>query len=383
MDTNHRGGPPGFVRILSNDESGVTIVYPEYSGNRLYQTLGNLNTTPQAGLVFSDFSNGDVLYLTGNTEILAGRAATDLIAHTNLAVKIKVNDARFVSNALAFRGHEGAFSPYNPPVRYLSSERGHGFIGDDKQILAKLIDKTIITPTIARFRFQVADPAKASQWKPGQYVALSFQDELDIGYSHMRDDDPKSLNDDFLRTFTISSRQDALDGQNQFEITIRKVGPVTDHLFRTNLRAGLEVPLQGFGGDFFIHQNEGEMISFIAGGVGITPLLAQAQGLDLEFVRLYWAVRGDDLPFVKDTFSRIPGLAKSTRLFITGKINEDSDDWKLVQNSGASVGKQRMAKEDISEPSSSKWYICTSPTFRTTLLSWLDGQTVIYEDFNY
>ena len=29
MDTNHRGGPPGFVRILSNDDNGLTIVYPE------------------------------------------------------------------------------------------------------------------------------------------------------------------------------------------------------------------------------------------------------------------------------------------------------------------------------------------------------------------
>ena len=136
------------------------------------------------------------------------------------------------------------------------------------------MDKKIITPTIARFKFQVADPQKASKWKPGQYVALSFQDELDIGYSHMRDDDPKSLNDDFLRTFTVSSRQDALPGE--FEITIREVGPVTEHLFQHNVRADLEVPLQGFGGEFFLQQGEGEKISYIAGGVGITPLLAQA-----------------------------------------------------------------------------------------------------------
>lgn len=65
MDTNHRGGPQGFVRVLSNDEDGLTFIYPEYSGNRLYQTLGNLVETPQAGFVFPDFSTGDVLYLTG------------------------------------------------------------------------------------------------------------------------------------------------------------------------------------------------------------------------------------------------------------------------------------------------------------------------------
>jgi len=134
MDTNHRGGPQGFVRILSNNEHGVTIVYPEYSGNRLYQTLGNLRTTPKAGLVFPDFDTGDVFYITGTTEILAGKDATDLIAHTNLAVKIRVDAARFVSDGLGFRGQEGERSPYNPPVRFLSSENQHVLVKNDKQV---------------------------------------------------------------------------------------------------------------------------------------------------------------------------------------------------------------------------------------------------------
>ncbi|KAE8453271.1 hypothetical protein EG329_011338 [Mollisiaceae sp. DMI_Dod_QoI] len=370
MDTNHRGGPPGFVRILSNNEDGLTLVYPEYSGNRLYQTLGNLKTTARAGLVFPDFDTSDVLYITGKTEILAGKAATDLIAHTNLAVKIKVEAARFVSDALAFRGQEGEFSPYNPPLRYLSSETRNAIAGDDKRIFAKLVDKTIITPTVGRFRFRIADPAKASKWMPGQYVALSFAEELDIGYSHMRDDDPKSLNDDFLRTFTVSSRQGE-PSPDQFEITIRKVGPVTDLLFRHNVRSGLEVPLQGFGGEFFIKQDN-QKIAFIAGGVGITPLLAQAEDLDLEQVQLYWTIRGDDVPLAIDIFERIPGLAKATKLFVTGKVNEESEAWQKLSTSGASIEKRRITKDDIAEDTASRWYLCTGAPLRKTLLEWLD-----------
>lgn len=381
MDTNHRGGPPGFVRILSNDERGLILIYPEYSGNRLYQTLGNLATTPKTGLVFPDFSTGDALYITGRTEILAGKAASDILPRTNLAVKITVEDARFVLDALNFRGQEGDFSPYNPPVRYLSSEKSHGIANADKHALAKLIDKKIITPTTARFRFQVTDPAKSSHWKPGQYVALSFADELDIGYSHMRDDDPKSLNDDFLRTFTVSSRQD--DCHGQFEITIRKVGTVTDHLFRINVRSDLEVPLQGFGGEFYIQQGSEEHVSFVAGGVGITPVLAQARGLDLKRFQLYWTMRGEDLPLAVDTFERCPGLAKSTKLFVTGKVDAESDAWKKIAASGANSEKRRLAKEDLSEDPASRWYICTSNLMRNALLEWLNGKTVIYEDFNY
>ena len=383
MDTNHRGGPPGFVRILSSDKDGLTLVYPEYSGNRLYQTLGNLSTTPQAGLVFSDFDAGNVLYITGKTEILAGQKAKDLIAHSNLAVKIKVDAARYVTDGLAFRGTKGEYSPYNPPVRYLSTEKKTSITNDNKQVQAKLIDKQILTPTIGRFRFHIADPAKASKWKPGQYVALSFADELDIGYSHMRDDDPKSLNDDFLRTFTVSSRQGELDDHDQFEITIRKVGPVTEHLFRHNVRADLEVPLQGFGGEFFIEQGAEKEIAFVAGGVGITPYLAQAADLDLKMLRLYWTVRANDLGLVIDTFDRIPGLAESTRLFITGAADEESESWKKLEASGTAVQRRRMAKDDLDEDPASCWYLCTGTAFRNSLVSWLKGKTVFYEDFNY
>jgi NAD(P)H-flavin reductase len=363
MDTNHRGGPQGFVRILSNDENGLTLVYPEYSGNRLYQTLGNLRTTPQAGLVFPDFDTGDVLYITGTTEILAGKDATDLIAHTNLAVKIKVDAVRFVSDGLGFLGLEGERSPYNPPVRFLSSENKHMLLKNNKQIMAKLIDKKIIAPTIGRFRFQIADPEKASKWKPGQYVALSFADELDIGYSHMRDDDPKSLNDDFLRTFTVSSRQDALEGHDQFEITIRKVGPVTNLLFRHNVRSELEVPLQGFGGEFFIQQGEGEKVSFIAGGVGITPLLAQVKDLDLKHLQFYWTLRARDVAFANDIFERVP--------------------WKKLVESNATLERRRMTKDDIAGDSADRWYMCTGPSLKNSVLEWMGGKTVTYEDFNY
>ncbi len=207
MGTNHRGGPPGFVRIVNNDASGTTLAYPEYSGNRLYQTLGNLQTTPKAGFVVPDFDNGDFLYMTGTTEIVIGKEAAELLPRSNLAIKVNITEARFVRKGLSFRGTLGDLSPYNPPVRFLGSER----VLPDLQATnrdvayAKLVKKDLITPAIARFRFSVSDPETAGRWKPGQYVALAFEDELGAGYSHMRDDDPRSLNDDYVRTFTVSS----------------------------------------------------------------------------------------------------------------------------------------------------------------------------------
>ncbi|BAE57407.1 unnamed protein product [Aspergillus oryzae RIB40] len=94
MDTNIRGGPPGFVRVISNEPNGAVFAYPEYSGNRLYQTLGNLQTTPLAGFVFPDFETGDALYVTGQTEVLVGKEAAALLPRSNLAVKVTVTAAR-------------------------------------------------------------------------------------------------------------------------------------------------------------------------------------------------------------------------------------------------------------------------------------------------
>ena len=189
MGTNERGGSPGFVRLLKNDAGGVILVYPEYSGNRLYQTLGNLKTDPRAGLCFPDLENGDILYLTCTTEIAIGKTAAAILPRSNVVVIAKIIKARFVSQGLGFRGRPGEPSPYNPPVRYLASERrqANAQAQTDKFIYAKLVRKDILTPHIARLRFSITDPEAAGRWNPGQYVALAFEDELSQGYSHVRE----------------------------------------------------------------------------------------------------------------------------------------------------------------------------------------------------
>ncbi|EAW15981.1 putative oxidoreductase, FAD-binding [Aspergillus fischeri NRRL 181] len=190
MDTNFRGGPPGFVRLMSNGPNGSVFVYPEYSGNRLYQTLGNFQTTPLAGYVFPDFDTGNALYVTGTPEILISKDAADLLPRSNLTVKVTVTSARFVEKSLGFRGIAGPPSPYTPSVRYLATERVNRVaqFSDDVSVTATMIAKTILTPSIARFRFRISDPSKIGTWAPGQYATFSFQEELDLGYCHMLDD---------------------------------------------------------------------------------------------------------------------------------------------------------------------------------------------------
>lgn len=183
---------------------------------------------------------------------MIGNDAAALLPRSNLAVKVTVSSARYVEKSLAFRGIAGAPSPYNPSVRYLATERANRKAqpSDDVSVTATMVAKEVLTPSIGRFRFRISDPSKIGTWAPGQYATFSFQEELDLGYCHMHDDDPLSLNDDYIRTFTISSHPGHGLPANEFEITVRKHGNVTSHLFRTSERAGLEVPLKGFGGEF-------------------------------------------------------------------------------------------------------------------------------------
>jgi predicted pyridoxine 5'-phosphate oxidase superfamily flavin-nucleotide-binding protein len=66
VDVSHRGGKSGFVRIDDNQ----TLTVPDFSGNCHFNTFGNLELNPHAGLLFVDFELGNLLYLTGTAEVI-------------------------------------------------------------------------------------------------------------------------------------------------------------------------------------------------------------------------------------------------------------------------------------------------------------------------
>lgn len=72
-DASHRGGAPGFVVA-----SPGRLTWPEYVGNSMYMTLGNLELDARCGLVFVDWEHGHTLHVTGRatTDWDAARAAT-------------------------------------------------------------------------------------------------------------------------------------------------------------------------------------------------------------------------------------------------------------------------------------------------------------------
>jgi uncharacterized protein len=66
-DCSFRAGPPGFVQVL---DAG-TLRYPEYRGNGVMASLGNLAENPHVGMVFLDFDQERIgLHVNGSARIV-------------------------------------------------------------------------------------------------------------------------------------------------------------------------------------------------------------------------------------------------------------------------------------------------------------------------
>jgi uncharacterized protein len=87
-DVSHRGGPPGFVRVSSPDR----LVIPDYSGNMMFNTLGNLVADPRAGLLLVDFDGGGTLQLTGRAAVHWDPAAQGELQGTGRLVELRIDE---------------------------------------------------------------------------------------------------------------------------------------------------------------------------------------------------------------------------------------------------------------------------------------------------
>jgi predicted pyridoxine 5'-phosphate oxidase superfamily flavin-nucleotide-binding protein len=66
-DCSFRAGTPGFIQILNS----TTLAYPEYRGNGVMASVGNILENPQIGLMFVDFTQSTVgLHLNGKAQVI-------------------------------------------------------------------------------------------------------------------------------------------------------------------------------------------------------------------------------------------------------------------------------------------------------------------------
>ncbi len=64
-DCSYKGGLPGFVRVLNSN----TVAYPDYDGNGMFKSLGNILVNPHVGMLFIDFEHPDRMRLNGTATV--------------------------------------------------------------------------------------------------------------------------------------------------------------------------------------------------------------------------------------------------------------------------------------------------------------------------
>lgn len=111
-DASHKGGRPGFVRV----EADGSLWWPDYPGNNMFNSFGNLVDNPEAALLFLDFTTGRALHISGTAELewtTPGGPGDD----GETGRRVRVHPEQVVEVALALRGGAVDPSPANPEVR--------------------------------------------------------------------------------------------------------------------------------------------------------------------------------------------------------------------------------------------------------------------------
>jgi predicted pyridoxine 5'-phosphate oxidase superfamily flavin-nucleotide-binding protein len=102
VDVSHRGGKPGFVRAAL--EAGRSVLSaPDFGGNFLFNTFGNLLLNPRAALLFVDFDSGDLLSLTGEAEVLWDAPELAAFAGAQRLFRFRVEEGRLLERASPLR----------------------------------------------------------------------------------------------------------------------------------------------------------------------------------------------------------------------------------------------------------------------------------------
>ncbi|MEO0543992.1 MAG: pyridoxamine 5'-phosphate oxidase family protein [Pseudomonadota bacterium] len=109
-DCNIKSGDPGFVKIIGPN----VIEYPEYDGNSMYRTVGNISKNPNVGLLFVVFDGKSRrIRVNGKASVLTDEASLSRHLGAKMVVSIECeiypNCPRYLPNL-----EDNLPSPYVP-----------------------------------------------------------------------------------------------------------------------------------------------------------------------------------------------------------------------------------------------------------------------------
>jgi ferredoxin-NADP reductase/predicted pyridoxine 5'-phosphate oxidase superfamily flavin-nucleotide-binding protein len=254
VDVSHRGGRAGFIKVEGN-----RLTIPDYAGNLFFNTLGNLQSNPVAGLLFVDFSTGDVLQLSGRTELLLDSPLIKAFEGAERLWAVEVEHVVVRKAALAIRWQ---FQDYAP-----TSLATGTWAETDERLRQNEQRRTWQQWRVARIEQESSDirslflepPDNAMvPFAPGQHLPMR------IGAG------PDAL----VRTYSVSSAPS--DGH--IRISVKRQGKASEHLHH-QVQVGDLLEVRPPLGSFTLTEETERPVALLGAGVGITPMISMAREL--------------------------------------------------------------------------------------------------------
>ncbi|WP_434594082.1 pyridoxamine 5'-phosphate oxidase family protein [Pseudomonas sp. R4-83] len=305
VDVSHRGGQPGFVRIEGN-----RLTIPDFAGNLHFNTLGNLLLNPKAGLLFIDFSTGDLLHLSGRTEILLEDPQIEAFQGAERLWTFEVEQVVRRPAALALRWRFDGMSP--------TSLLTGNWAEADARLQAQALGNQWRPLRVAKIEaesrhirsiyLEPVDGAGLPVFLAGQHLPLRF-----------------TLNGEMhIRTYSLSSAPS--DGF--YRISVKREGLISSHLHQ-QIRVGDVLEARAPQGHFTVAPLERRPLVLLAAGVGITPLLSMLREVVYQGLR----TRG-----IRPTL-----LLQSSRSLADQPFRQELD--RLLERSGEAVRVLRLLSQ--------------------------------------
>jgi ferredoxin-NADP reductase/predicted pyridoxine 5'-phosphate oxidase superfamily flavin-nucleotide-binding protein len=269
-DVSHRGGRPGFVRV----DNATTLTIPDYHGNNHYNTLGNFIENPRAGLLFLDFEKGNLLTLTGTVDIDWDAAEAEYFEGAQRLWKFHLDHGRWINHALPLRWKLDEYSPNSllsgtweeaAKLREIDTRRN--------QWSNYKVTKVVAESSVIKSFYLQPQGQPTPRFKPGQFLTVKTP----------------VAGRDTIRTYTVSSAP----ADPTLRISVKResstdsahVDGVFSSFIHEHLSVGDTIQAKAPCGTFTFDAAAQRPAVFLAGGIGITPMVAMARHALIEGVR--------------------------------------------------------------------------------------------------
>jgi len=295
----HRGGPPGFLKVL--DER--TIGYADFSGNRQYLSVGNLSGDDRVGLFLMDYAQQRRLKIWGRArlvdeslepELIARLESTGYRARVERGVVIQIeafdwNCPKYITPRYTKAQVDEllrSVSPQTPPTS-AAAAIGSGTL---KLVVTGMRQ---MTPRVRAYELRTPDWSDLPAVTAGAHLAV-----------------PVRLPDGSLvtRQYSLATHPYRRD-MYEIAVLLEEAGRGGSAAIHATWQIGTRLALDQPANQFPLH-DDGRPAVLIAGGIGITPIKAMAEALKARgncFELHYTGRRPEEMAYRDRLVSEFPG----------------------------------------------------------------------------